>query len=101
MSFTWGKATITARALTIGDEEVMARLQSKLPGETLMMTLEPFAEFMVAASIEGEPPLPMVTAVSPDSEVQASYVAWGGLPRAFKRQWVKELREVEAPPKNE
>lgn len=104
MPFTFRGATIAARLLTIADDDdatqigMMARPTPESPLQVRHMT---FSEFQVAAQIEGEWPIPRVTADDDVAAVKAAYEAWRALPRTFPRQWVNELNAVESAAKNQ
>lgn len=100
-SFKWGEATISAKELTIGDEEDIGVLMLRLGEDTKTVSSRyGFAEFMFAAEIEGgEPPLPMVTPEDSDADIQAAFTKWRNLPRRFVRQWRETLQAVETSPK--
>lgn len=100
-SFTWGNATIgVQRDLTVDDDEriydLMGRLDERDGSARKRYT---FAEFMIAAQIDGEPPLPLVDEQSADEDIAASWQAWGKLPRGFLRQWRVLSSEDSADPK--
>lgn len=103
MPFKFKGATITARALSISDDDaateigMMARPTPDSPLQVRHMT---FSEFQVAAEITGDWPIPRVSAQDSAETVQAAYAAWRALPRTFPQQWVRELNEVEAAAKN-
>lgn len=103
MPFKYNGCTISARALTIADDDaateigMMARPTPESPYQVRHQT---FAEFQVAAQIDGEWPIPHVTEKDDAATVQAAYAAWRDLPRTFPRLWVKELDAVEGAAKN-
>lgn len=97
MSFTFQGATISARELTIGDDDDIQRLISQLPPGAIINSGTPFLEFMVGAVIEGDSPLPMVTPTSKASEIADAYEAWKRLPRSFMRLWRQEVENVDTP----
>lgn len=103
MSFTYDGSTISARPLTIADDDaateigMMARPTPDSPLQVRHMT---FGEFMVAAQIDGDWPIPHVNEKDDVGKVQAAYAAWRQLPRSFPRQWIRELDAVEGAAKN-
>ncbi len=109
MPFNFNKCTITARPLTIADDDaateigMMARPSPDSPLQVRHMT---FAEFQVAAEVtddKGTPvafTVPHVTASDDVAAVKAAYEAWRSLPRTFPRQWLNELNAVESAAKN-
>lgn len=98
MSFTFNGATISARALTIADDDAIIQFWQPVgaayPNATTR-SVNRFGEFMLGASIEGEPPLPMVAPDSPADSIAASYAAWQKLPRSFAQRWDRELDAAE------
>ncbi len=103
MPFTYKGATITARPLSIADDDaateigMMARPTPDSPLQVRHMT---FSEFQIAAEIKGDWPIPHVTASDDVAAVRVAYEAWRTLPRSFPQQWVKELNEAESAAKN-
>lgn len=103
MSFQWAKSTVSARALTIGDDEDVSNLASLVrsdPNGYILVKHVRFAEFEIGAVIEGEWPIPRVTPENSGEEVQQAYAAWRALPRAFAGLWQKELASAENIGKN-
>ncbi len=98
MSFKWNDSTITARGdLTIGDEDRIGGIMGKLPDDTQAVRAYNFGEFMVAANVEGESPVPLVSEDDDAETVNASYEVWRKLPRRFGQQWRLELQAAENP----
>lgn len=89
-SFQWGEATISARELTIGDEDTLLRMaqNNRFPEGALVNSADPFMRFMVTAEVDGVPPVPMVSDKDSLEDWQASYAVWLQLPARFKKQWV-------------
>lgn len=102
-SFEWLGATISANAdLTIGDEDRINTLLYKLPEATILANGYRFAEFMIAAQIDGEiDGLPMVTDGDDKKTIAASFEAWRTLPRKFGKQWQGVLSEAESAEKKD
>lgn len=99
MPFTFRGAAISARALSIADDDAATELgmmARPTPDSPLQVRHLTFGEFMVAAEIDGDWSLPRVTAQSSAADVQAAYAAWRKLPRTFPQQWVRELNEAES-----
>lgn len=97
MSFEWENATISARVMSIGDDDEVARFTSKLPPRAIVNSGTPFMEFMVSAEIEGESPIPMVTSDSKPDAIAAAYEAWKALPRSFLTLWRQEVMNADNP----
>lgn len=103
MPFQFHNATIAARSLTIGEDEdatALALLVRADVSAPLLIKHVRFAEFMYAAEITGEWPLPRVTKDSPSADILACYAAWRGLPRTFAVRWQQELDSAESLSKN-
>lgn len=82
MPFKFRGATISTNGLTIGDEEDLALMYPTIIGGGVFLTRHLFfCEFMLGAIIDGDPPVPMVTAMSTPDEIRASYAEWRKLPR--------------------
>lgn len=100
MPFEHGGATIRARELTIADDDRIGDLMARLDEHSgSQVTRYRFAEFMLAADIDGEPPLPLVDEHSTDAAIAGSFTAWGKLPRKFGQRWQQELNTEDADPK--
>lgn len=99
MSFTFKGATISARALTIGDDNEIDLLCFRLGDDTSMYNAQKWAEFVVGGVVDGENPVPFVTAKDTSEEAQHSYAAWEKLPRDFVQKWKAELRKADGDPK--
>lgn len=103
MSFKYNGATITARPLSIGDDEAatqIAMLVRPTPESPLLVRHVSFGEFQVAAEIDGEWPIPHISERDSLDTVQAAYAAWRKLPRTFPQQWIRELDAAEGAAKN-
>lgn len=103
MSFKFNGSTISAKALTIADDDAateIGMLARPTPDSPLQVRHMTFAEFQVAAQIVGDWPIPHVTEKDDEGAVKAAYAAWRSLPRTFPHQWVKELDAVEGAAKN-
>lgn len=93
-SFTWNGATIGVRDLTIADDLRVTALARRAVGGELnqddpeFVLVYNFAEFMVAADVQGEAPLALVDEHSTDEAIAAALNAWRGLPRKFGRKWL-------------
>lgn len=102
MPFTHKGAIISARELSIGDDETISNLaalvKTDLQGFILVKHVR-FAEYMIGHEVvSGDEPIPVVAENSPATDVQASYEAWRKLPRTFGTQWKAELERVENRP---
>lgn len=100
MPFEYNGATISAHAITIGEEEDASIIGGNVltdPNGYVLVKHIRFGEYMVAHESDGAEPVPLVTASSTPAEVQASYAAWRNLPRTFAVQWRAELTAAEAP----
>lgn len=94
-SFQWNGATIGVRDLTIADGVRITRLMTRANGgapadsdDPRFMTMYTFAEFQIAAAIEGASPVPHVNAeTSTDEEIEAALTAWESLPLKFGTRW--------------
>ena len=87
-SFTWGSATIGYNSqLTVADEERVYDLVGRLGERGSARSRYVYAEFQFAAKINGELPLPLVDEHSSDEDIEASWQAWGKLPRGFLQKW--------------
>lgn len=94
--FEWKGATISARPLTIADEEDIGLLMEKLKDAGAAGGRYRFAEFMIGAIVgTGTPPVPMVNVRSDPDAIRASYETWRTLPRAFGQKWGALMQEVE------
>lgn len=104
MSFTFNGATISAREPTIGEWDLidtkLVTVVLKAYPQALQRTVDGFGAFAYCAEVEGDSPVPHLTAVSPDSEVLSAYERWLTLPRSFAQKWQKELGTVETPAPN-
>jgi hypothetical protein len=97
-SFTWNGATIRVKELTIGEEEAVTALMARFPKEDQdahTATIWSFSEFMASAEIEGDPPLPMVTAESSQREIETAMAAWRALPARLQRKWRQAVTAAE------
>ena len=97
-SFTWKGAVIRVKALTIGDEEDVTALMLRVPdveAEGNTAGVYAFAEFNVAAEVDGDLNYPFVSAASSDKEIDAARAAWRALPRGFLHKWRAALRATE------
>lgn len=104
MGFQWGKATISAKELTIGDEEVISNIAALVSAEKngfYLIKHGRFAEFQVGAVVDGDWPIPRVTEADTHEKVAAAYDAWRGLSRRFGRLWQAEVAASESNGKNE
>jgi hypothetical protein len=99
MSFEYQGATITARPLTIGDEEDCQAFLDYFPEGKQTMRVLWFLQFVLAADIQGEFPVPIPSASAPAQEFLDAYARYRKLPRTFPEQWTKELAAVEGHPK--
>lgn len=108
MPFKFCDATISARPLTIADDDdvsVIAAALSDKPGSLFVKHVR-FAEFMVAAEFigkDGQPgisPIPHVTENDDAQAIRAAYEAWRTLPRRFADEWRNELERAEGLGKN-
>lgn len=95
MSFEYGGAVITARELSIEDDDNIARLINKLPDGAIVNSGTPFMEFMVGAEIKGDSPVSRIDADSTPEEVAAAYAAWRKLPRSFLKRWKQEVANAD------
>lgn len=97
--FEYNGAKITARELTIADDDALVGFYEPVAvnhPQASVLSVNRFAEFMQAAQIEGEPPIPMVTARSEAEVIGAAYEAWLKLPRWFAVSWRGELNDAES-----
>lgn len=97
-SFTWNGSVIRVKDLTVGEEEEVTALMTRFSKEEQdahTATLWSFSEFMASAEIEGEPPLQMVTAASPQREIEAALAAWRALPARLQRKWRQAVQALE------
>lgn len=100
MSFKWGSTTISAKALTIGDEEAISNIAALVGADKngyYLIKHGRFAEFEVGAQIDGEWPIPRVSETDTHEAVAAAYEAWRNLSRRFGKLWQDELNRVDAP----
>lgn len=98
--FEYKGAKISAQALTIGQDEDISNIASLVRTDAngfILVKHIRFAEFIVGAQIEGDPPIPIVSVDDSASAVQASYAAWRNLPRTFNTLWRAELERAETP----
>lgn len=103
MPFTFKSSVISAHELTIGDDEDISNLAALVrpdPSGFVLIKHIRFAEFMYGADVQGEWPIPKVSAESTATEAQESYTAWRQLPRGFATQWKAELERAESAGKN-
>jgi hypothetical protein len=98
MAFEWNGATISAKAMTIGDEEKLGTLVGKLTGTPSGRYR--FAEFQAAALIDGDSPVRLLREDDPAELCQAAYEEWRKLPRKFLALWTETLNGVENATKN-
>jgi hypothetical protein len=99
--FEYEGAKISARTLTIGDDETIAVLQGRLTIGTRLYSAVQYFEFVLGAQIDGDSPVPLVTEASSEAEVMAGLEAWKALPRRFLNQWRAEIARMESAGKNE
>lgn len=100
--FQWKGATISANDdLTISDENRISALANKLGEEIEFIQRYRWAEFMIAAEVTGDEPLPMVTEYDEPEAVQASFEAWGKMKRRFGTLWAIELNAAETDEKKD
>lgn len=92
-------AKITARALTIEDDNTIQLLAYRLEDSTSMLAAQKWSEFLVAAVVDGDYPIPYVSLEATAEEARHSYAAWKNLPRSFLQHWRAELGKVETDPK--
>jgi hypothetical protein len=52
---------------------------------------------MIAANVEGDSPVPLVSEDDDAETVNAAYEVWRKLPRRFGQQWRLELQAAENP----
>lgn len=98
MSFEFKGATISARELTIEDEDRITALMLMLPSDESSATVRyRFAEFMVGAQIEGAFDLPIITIATPKPDILAAFQQWRKLPRRIVREWQAEVVAAETP----
>lgn len=98
--FTFKGATISARELTIGDEEdSYALLEAAFPEGKRVVRVHTFILFLLAADIEGDFPVPMLGANAKPEAYAEAYAEWRKLPRSFPALWEKELAAAEGLPK--
>lgn len=96
--FEYQGATISARELSIEEDDQIVRLTSKLPDGAIVNSGTPFMEFMVGAVIEkGNSPVPIISADSTPEEVAEAYAAWRKLPRRFLKLWKQEVANADSP----
>lgn len=100
MSFKFEGTTITARKLSIGDNDDIGDVFMKLPESRRINRMFRFIEFAFAFEAKGGKfPVPKLTAASSAEDVEAAYQAYRQLPRGFMAQWLEELQAVEGDPK--
>ncbi len=99
MPFEYKGAKITARLLTIGDDNEIDLLCFRLGDDTSMYNAQKWAEYLVAAEVDGENPVPFASSKSAPDEARHSFAAWSKLPRSFGKQWAREMQATEADPK--
>ena len=100
MSFKLNDLTITARPLSIGDNDDLGDLLMKLPEDRRTNRIFRFLEFAVGGVVEGgKSPVPALNASSTAEEIEAAYQVYRKLPRSFQTQWQEELAAVEGSPK--
>ena len=98
--FEYKGAKITARPLTIADDNEIDLLCFRLGDDTSMYNAQKWAEYIVASSVEsGENPVPFVSSRDTQIEALASYAIWAKLPRSFIQAWKSEMQRAEAAPK--
>lgn len=100
--FEYNGASITARELTIADDDAITAFFQPIAAtfpQASTLSVVRFGEFMLAAQIEGEPPLSMVKPTDEPALVSAAYAAWLKLPRRFALLWRGEVQEESAPKK--
>lgn len=97
MPFEFGGATISARELSIEDDDQIARITNKLPDGAIVKSGTPFMEFMVGAQVTGEFPVPFISADSTEDAIAVAYAAWRKLPRSFQNRWKQEVARADSP----
>lgn len=97
--FEYKEAKITARPLTIADDNEIDLLCFRLGDDTSMYNAQKWAEYLVAAEVDGENPVPFASSKSTPEEARLSFAAWSKLPRSFAKQWAREMQVAEAAPK--
>lgn len=90
MSFTYNTSTITARELTINEDDAVLRLRGMPPTDAIVSSWNSFCEFQVAAEVVGDWPAAHVTYISTPEQIAASYQVWIKLPLRFKKTWDRE-----------
>lgn len=99
MPFEYKGAKISARPLTIGDDNEIDLLCFRLNDETDLYNAQKWAEFVVGAVVDGENPVPFVTSKSATEEARHSFAVWEQLPRPVIQKWKAELRKADGGPK--
>lgn len=97
--FEYNGAKISARALTIADDNEIDLLCFRLGDDTSLYNAQKWAEFLVAAEVDGENPVPYATSKSTPEEARHSFATWSKLPRSFGKRWQAELRDADTDPK--
>lgn len=98
--FEYNGCKITARELTIADDDAIVVFYDPVAAthpQASVLSVNRFGEFMLAAVIDGEPPIPMVTPQSAPQDIGAAFEAWQKLPRRFAQQWRIELGSADNP----
>lgn len=99
MPFEQDGITVSARKLSIGDNDDMGDLLMKLPEAQRTNRMYRFLEFAVAHTTEGGALIPPLDASSTAEDIEEAYQAYRQLPRSFQTQWQQELQAVEGDPK--
>lgn len=99
MSFEINGITVSARRLSIRDNDNIGDLLMKLPDGQRNNRMFRFLEFAIAHTTEGGSIIPPLHAHSTLAEIEAAYDVYGELPRTFQSQWQEELQAVEGDPK--
>lgn len=102
MAFEWDDATISMKELTIGDEDRIGALMSKISTGTLGGRYT-FAEFMIGANVKrldlggmlSDAPVTMVTEHDKPEDIEAAWQEWRNLPRKFAQLWRKEVEAAD------
>jgi hypothetical protein len=103
MSFEFKGATITARELTIAEDDQINRLFAVVakiePGATASGA-QAFCEFQIAAEIEGDFFIPRVTHQDEQETIAEAWRAWRKAPRRLLTLWERELLLADNPNPN-
>lgn len=99
MPFEIDGITVSARKLSIGDNDDIGDLLMKLPEAQRNTRMYRFLEFAIAHVTEGGAIIPPLDGYSSAADIEAAYQAYRELPRTFQTQWQAELQAVEGDPK--